>query len=70
MTISYPPDVADILSRPTASVDELAHVLDIGRNQAYGAVKRGEVRSIRIGSRIRVPTAEIRRLLEGDPNAA
>ena len=65
MTISYPADVADILSRPTAIVVELAYVLAIGRNAAYTAVRSGQVRSIKIGKRIRIPTAAIVELLEG-----
>lgn len=67
MTISYTSDVAAILSKPTASVDELARVLEIGRNQAYAAVRSGQIRSIRLGKRIRIPTAAIVQLLEGEP---
>lgn len=65
MTVSYTPDIEAILSRPTASVDELARVLSCGRNQAYDLVRSGQVRSIRVGRAFKVPTAAIRQLLEG-----
>ena len=37
------------------SVPELAEVLHIGRNAAYGLVKSGQIRCIRIGKNIRIP---------------
>lgn len=70
MTATYAADVAALLSRPTISVDELALVLNIGRNQAYAAVRSGQVRSIRVGKRIRVPTSAVVQLLEGEPATA
>lgn len=57
-------EVASILSKATASVDELAKVLGIGRRQAYEAVKRGDISAIRIGSRILISTRVIQRLLD------
>ena len=35
----------------TQSVDDAARLLGIGRNQAYEAVRRGEIPAIRIGKR-------------------
>lgn len=40
-----------------------ASLLGIGRNAAYEAVRRGEIPSVRLGGRIRVPTAAIRKML-------
>lgn len=59
-------------TRPTLTVKEAAELLGIGRNTAYEAVKRGEIPSIRIGSRVVVPRAAFERLLAcGDsPEAA
>lgn len=37
------------------SVQQLAAVLQIGRNSAYELVKSGQIRSIRIGRTIRIP---------------
>jgi excisionase family DNA binding protein len=45
------------------TVAELAVLLRIGRNQCYEAVKRGEIRAIRIGRRILIPRVPIQQLL-------
>lgn len=37
------------------SVEEMAKILRIGRNTAYGLVQAGQVRSIRVGRVIRIP---------------
>lgn len=47
----------------TTTVIEAAKRLGIGRNQAYDAVRRGELPSIRIGKRIVIPTAALDRML-------
>jgi excisionase family DNA binding protein len=62
--------VTEIMARPTCSVEEAAKVLHIGRTQAYRAVRSGELRSIRIGKRVLVPTNAIRQLLEGSSDPA
>lgn len=41
------------------SVQQLAEVLQIGRNSAYDLVKSGQIRSIRIGKTIRIPQAAL-----------
>lgn len=46
------------------TVPDVAKMLGIGRNQAYEAVARGEIPSIRIGHRIIVPAAALQRMLE------
>ncbi|WP_035769772.1 helix-turn-helix domain-containing protein [Arthrobacter castelli] len=70
MKTTYSPDIAEILSRPTCKVDDAATVLSIGRRQAYDAVHRGEIPSLRIGNRILVPTRKLAAMLEGDDSAA
>jgi excisionase family DNA binding protein len=57
------PDPAD---QPTLTVEETGDVLGISRASAYEGVRTGEIPSIRIGRRIVVPTAELRRLLRLD----
>lgn len=54
----------DLYNRPTISVDEFAAVVEIGRSSAFAAVKSGEVPHLRIGRRIRIPTAAVRRMLQ------
>jgi len=45
------------------TVEEAAQVLRIGRNSAYAAVHRGDLKTIRIGRRILVPKAALKHLL-------
>lgn len=52
--------------RPTMTVEETARALSIGRTAAYEAVRRGELPTIRVGRRLLVPTARLRRLLGFD----
>lgn len=52
------------------SVEEAAGLLDLCRNAAYEAVRRGDIPSIRIGRRIVVPKAALDRLLQVQPAAA
>lgn len=63
---TYTEEVQAILRKPTASVDELKVVLGIGRGQAYDFVRQGRIKSLRIGSRILIPTSAIRALLNED----
>ena len=50
------------------TVAEVAELFGIGLSAAYKAVKAGEIPAIRIGGRILIPTAALRRMLglEGD----
>lgn len=52
------------MDRKTYTVPEAAQVLGIGRNAAYEAVRTGQIPTIRIGKRILVPVAALRRMLE------
>jgi excisionase family DNA binding protein len=45
------------------SVETAGEALGVGRNSAYSAIKSGEIPHIRIGRRIAVPTAPIRKML-------
>jgi excisionase family DNA binding protein len=64
--------VPDPAVEPTMQVERVSRALHISRAAAYEAVKNGEIPSIRIGRRIVVPTAAVRRmlLLDGGPDAA
>ena len=53
----------EILSLPTTSVEKAGQVLGLSRNVAYEAASRGDFASIRMGKRIIVPTAPLRRQL-------
>ena len=51
--------------KKAVSVIEAARLLGIGRNLAYDAVARGEIPSIRVGSRILIALASIDKMLAG-----
>ena len=53
--------------QPFMTVTELAAALTISRASAYEAVKTGELPSIRVGRRVLVPVAAVRRLAGLDP---
>jgi hypothetical protein len=54
----------------TVSVEIAGKAFGIGRNAAYEACKKGDIPSIRIGGRIAVPTAALRKMLRLENNVA
>lgn len=52
-----------LLSKASCTVPDFARAFGLSRNAAYVAVKRGEVKSARVGKRIIIPTAQLRRML-------
>ena len=58
-----PERIAAILAKPTMSVDELSEVLAIGRGQAYAFVREGKIKTLKVGSRILIPTSAVRDML-------
>ena len=48
----------------TLTVEETGKLLRIGRNQAYEAVRSGQIPSIRIGKRRLVPREALKKMLE------
>jgi excisionase family DNA binding protein len=55
--------------RLTLTVEEAARLLGISRAFAYEAVRRGEIPSIRIGRRVLVPKAALKRLVGSEPQS-
>ena len=51
------------ISRATYSIDEVAGLFNIGRNQAYEGARRGDLPTIRVGRSIRAPKALIDEML-------
>ena len=49
----------------TYSVPYAGKLLGLSRNTAYEAARRGEIPTIRLGRKIRVPKAALQRLLDG-----
>lgn len=54
---------SELLQRPTLRPDEVARILRMSRNGVYEAINRGDIPSIRIGSRIVIPGEPFRRTL-------
>lgn len=61
-------NVDEIKGRATISVVEAGMVLGIGRDAAYAAASRGEIPTLRLGRRLRVPVGRLLDLL-GHPAA-
>ncbi|MDP9362894.1 MAG: helix-turn-helix domain-containing protein [Chloroflexota bacterium] len=56
-----PPNIP--VCRHTYSVPEFSAIFGVPLRTAYAAVQRGQIRSIKIGSRVVVPASEVERLL-------
>jgi hypothetical protein len=61
--------VPDPAVEPTMKVDRVARAYGISRAAAYQAVLAGEIPSIKVGRRVVVPTAAVRRALQLDSGA-
>ena len=48
-------------------VEDLMPVLDIGRNTAYELIRSGQIRSVRVGRKLRVPKQAVEEFLAGKP---
>jgi excisionase family DNA binding protein len=52
------------MEKKTMTITEAAKVLGIGRNNAYAAARNGDdIPTIKIGKRILVPTAPLKKML-------
>ena len=64
--------VAAVLNKPTVTPDELhrAKIYPLGRNGIFAACRTGEIECFRVGKRLIIPTAPLRRkLVLGFPRA-
>jgi excisionase family DNA binding protein len=60
------PTLPDPLAEPTISVETAGLLLGISRGSAYAAAAAGDIPTIRVGRRLLVPTAALRRMLALD----
>ncbi|GJD50814.1 hypothetical protein OPKNFCMD_3560 [Methylobacterium crusticola] len=56
-------DIMQVLTQATVDVALAGRVLGIGKNAAYRAREAGEIPSIKVGGRYRVPTSKLREML-------
>ncbi len=65
-------DLLDPMRHPTLDVEIAGRVLNLSRPSAYRAVQSGQLPAIRMGRRLVVPTAALRRLigLDSAPSAS
>lgn len=49
--------------KPTMSVPEGGRFLDLGRDASYAAAHRGQLPTIKLGRKLRVPTARLAEML-------
>lgn len=58
-------EITQVLNRPSISPDDLLKTgaLPVSRQSLYEAIARGDIESFRIGRRILIPTAPLRRRL-------
>lgn len=52
----------------TLRVEDLMPTLGIGKNTAYELVRSGQIKSIRIGRKIRIPKVEVLAFLDHNAN--
>lgn len=60
-------DLSDITSQLTWDVPQSGKWLGIGRDAAYAAAARGEIKTLRLGRSLRVPTAWLLEVLGVTP---
>ena len=53
-----------VMTNATVDVVDAGAVLGVGRSCAYAAAVRGDIPSLRIGEKLRVPTAALREMLK------
>lgn len=51
--------ISDVRDRPTVTVEEAAAFLGISRGAAYVAVRAGEIKALKLGRRLVVPTSPL-----------
>jgi len=63
-------NVKDLDSRAVLTIEETAELLERSRWVVYRAVRAGELPSLRLGRRLLIPTASLRKLLGIDAESS
>lgn len=64
-----PDEVLKALSEPTIDVEQAGRLLGLARGAAYRARAAGDIPSIKVGGKYRVPTAKLREMLGLPPHS-
>lgn len=48
------------------TIEQLAHVLDVGLNTAYALVRSGRIDSVRVGRQIRISKTALQKFLNSE----
>lgn len=67
--LGRPPSLTLDTAPDVLTVEQTAALLCIGRNQAYDAIRRGQLYAVRIGRSWRVPKAALVRFLDDGESA-
>lgn len=57
------PEIAKLLARPTLSIPEAGRVVGLGINGSYRAAKEGQLPTVDLGKRKKVPTEMLKKML-------
>lgn len=58
--------MAELRSSPTISVEKFGQVTGIGRSLAYTLANNGSIPVIRLGRRLRIPSAAVLKMLDAE----
>jgi len=56
--------IAEVLKKPTTSIEIAGKMIGLSRNGAYAAASRGEIKTVPFGRRLFVPTSWLREVLQ------
>jgi excisionase family DNA binding protein len=60
-------DLQTLLSGATIDVEQAAQLLGLSKLSVYSAIRKGEIRAISVGKRLKVLCGPLRRKLELEP---
>jgi hypothetical protein len=54
-------ELNQLLAQPTLTVADALKVIPLSRNSLYEAIRRGDIKTVKLGKKILVPTGPLRR---------
>ncbi len=59
-------NIDDWRKKPAVTVQKAMAILDVSRSHAYRMISTGELPHFTVGNAIRIPTRELKRLVDGE----